>query len=310
MPDYPPEAQSFVEAAGWGDGLCQPVAGDMSSRRYFRLAKGRETCVLMVANAPMESFVSMTHWLAALDVSVPGILAEEAHLGLVLLEDFGDTSLKKALQDGTVTWDDIGEDCLSILLAARNAIAPSLSCPSPAELVDWTCVADNHYPGISAGGLVKFRQRLSELLVDASKTPATVSLRDFHTENIMWLPNRDGHRRLGLLDYQDAFLTHPAYDLMSMLTDARIWIPKDVRERLISLYIERSGDDGRLFRNAFAAFSAQRNLRILGIFSRAGKHLKHLPRTYSYFCEALEYPVFDAVREETLAAIPSPQGAE
>lgn len=164
---------------------------------------------------------------------------------------------------------------------------------------------------MNGAGLAGFREVLLKLLEDALSGGPTVSLRDFHADNLMWLPDRKGIQRFGLLDYQDAFLTHPAYDLVSFLTDARFDVPKALREATIQTYLDRSGDPAEPFHRAFAAMSAQRNLRILGIFAHGaasgrGHHLDKLPRVHGYFAEALEHPAFDAVRMETLAALPDP----
>ena len=93
---------------------------------------------------------------------------------------------------------------------------------------------------------------------------------------------------------------------MSLLTDARTWVSAPLRRRIRDRYIARSGDDPESFQLAFAALSAQRNLRILGIFTRAKLHLNYMPNTYRYFAEALEHPIFDDVRNSTLRALPAP----
>ena len=306
MVEIPAIAKPFADRSGWGNALCVPIAADMSARRYYRLCKEESSAVLMVADAPMDHFTQMTDWLGNQGLSVPKVLAAHAGKGLLLLEDFGDVTVKTALKCADLSWDDIQDDCISLLLRIRDAKPPQLNCPDPDELVEWTRLADSHYPGIRPSGLTAFRKLLRELLRIASSTPATVSLRDFHTENMMWLPERKAHLRLGLLDYQDAFLVHPAYDLVSLLTDARTWIPTDLRSRMISSYLERSGDEPNVFQTVFAALSAQRNLRILGVFCRAGRHLEHLPNTYEYFCEALAHPAFSTVQEEVLSALPPP----
>ncbi len=298
----------FLLSAGWqGVGL-EPLAGDMSSRRYFRVSKDGSTAVLMVADAPMTAFVDITNWIAALGLSAPRILHENAAAGLLLLEDFGTQSVKSVLVDEAVDAEEIFEDCVTLLLKIRAADVPNVPSPEAKELVDWTRLADDHYPGIAPDGLRGFRITLRDILENALGESRTTSLRDFHTENMMWLPTRDGVNRLGLLDYQDAILTHPAYDLMSLLTDARTWVPKRLREDVIAHYLRRSGDDEVRFRQAFSALSAQRNLRILGVFARAGKYAEYVPNTYRYFVEALAHPAFDAVRDDVLSSLPEPEG--
>lgn len=302
------DAKKFLRAAGWANASATPIAGDMSARRYFRVDDGIASAVLMVADAPMQSFAQMTNWLLEADLSAPEILYGEPEDGLLLLEDFGSRSIKSVLLDEPERTDEIFSECITLLLKIRAIIPPEIAKPDPSELVKWTRLADTHYPGVVPERLKNFRKVLIDLLENALTVPKSVSLRDFHTENMMWLPDRAGHRRLGLLDYQDAFLTHPAYDLMSLLTDARTWIPQALRENVMAAYLRRSGDEDGAFRTAFAALSAQRNLRILGIFSRAGRHLESLPNTYRYFVEALGHPTFDNVRDEVLSAVPAPEG--
>jgi aminoglycoside/choline kinase family phosphotransferase len=309
MSDRSGEIGRFLSEAGWGTAEAVPIAGDMSARRYWRLSQAGHSAILMDADAPMTPFLTMTEWLDRLDLSVPGIIAARPEAGLILMEDFGDVSLKAALSENPELERDVFGSCVDLLLHIRAAKPPRLSRPTAAELVEWTRLADDHYPGVCAEGLSGFRKVLEDLLQELLRGDCSVSLRDFHTENMMWLPRRAGYHRLGLLDYQDAFLTHPAYDLVSLLTDARTRVPRPLRESVADSYLERSGDDPETFKRAFAALSAQRNLRILGIFARAGRYAEYLPNTYGYFLEALEQPVFDHVRSDTLAALPAPAGA-
>jgi hypothetical protein len=306
MTDRAAQIAAFLTRAGWQDARQTPIAGDMSPRRYSRLANGVQTAVLMDADSPMHTFVTMTEWLRTAGFSAPAILAAQPGDGLLLLEDLGTTPVKSLLLTQPDCATGIFDGCIDLLLAIRALHTPDLGKPDAETLVAWTELADQHYPGIQPDRLTAFRTILRDTLETALQSPASVSLRDFHTENLMWLPDRSAHLRLGLLDYQDAFLTHPAYDLMSLLTDARLPIRRQLREDTIARYLARSGDDPQSFRTAFDALSAQRNLRILGIFARAGKHLDHLPTTYGYFRAALENPVFDTVRADALAAIPAP----
>lgn len=303
MPD---RVRDFLAAAGWGDAKRTPLAGDMSPRRYSRLNGAMRSAILMDANDPQAAFVRMTAWLRALDLSAPKLLADDAENGLLLLEDFGDLSLTRFLAREPGQVESVYRDCVRLLVTIRFADSPRLNCPDANELVGWTDMA-RHFPGTDDAALAPFRARLRELLDEALAEDVTVSLRDFHADNLMWLPERGGVRRFGLLDYQDAFLTHPCYDLVSLLTDARTEVPRAVRDFGIRVWLDRSGDAPGPFRQAFAAVSAQRNLRILGLFAKAGRHLSALTRVHGYFCEALEHPAFDRVREETLAALPEPR---
>lgn len=320
MTDRDAQIDDFLTGAGWAHVQRSPLAGDLSARRYLRLRHpdGR-TAVLM--NAPPDqdpstpAFVRMTGWLRAANLSAPAILAAMPEHGLLLLEDFGDQRVSDLLASDPSMRPALYDAVLDLLILVRVRAPASLPCPGADELVRMTTLADDHYPGLNSGGLAAFRTLLETVLAELLDTGASVSLRDFHADNLMWLPKRSGLARLGLLDYQDAFLTHPAYDLVSLLTDARTDIDTAFRVRMIEAYASRTGDDPGQLNLAFAALSAQRNLRILGIFARAARrlgkpgHLPKLPRVHRYFAEALSHPAFSSVAEEALSAIPEPTPA-
>ncbi|MDE0211935.1 MAG: phosphotransferase [Boseongicola sp.] len=310
-------AASFLESQGWNGVAIQPIAGDLSQRSYFRLSRNGETAVLMDAGddrASVAPFLKMTAWLRQAGLSAPEILGADIDNALLLLEDLGPVPASGMMSDRQAQ-ADVLDACIEILLAIRNAPPPPLHCPGADRLCEWTRLADEHYPGADSGALDEFRVALKEILSGLLATGCTVSLRDFHADNLMPLPHRKGIARLGLLDYQDAFLTHPVFDLVSLLTDARVALPPAIRARGIEEYASASGDGLAALRTAFAAFSAQRNLRILGIFHRAatdfGKthHLAKVPRVYSRLMEATEHEVFRDVREILRAGLPAPGSA-
>lgn len=315
MPD---PVEAFLADAGWAGARRSAIAGDLSARRYARLTLGTETAVLMDAAGDVTStaaFVKIARWLLGTGLSAPRILAESAELGLLLLEDLGSLPVSRILEDNPGRMTGMFGDCLELLLHIRHGPPPAgLRRPGAAELAAWTTLADEHYPGVSPGQLDPFRSVL-ETVIGAEADPPAVSLRDFHADNLMWLAGRQGFRRFGLLDFQDAFLAHPVYDLVSLLTDARIDVPGPVREATISRYAHLSGDDPDVLTRAFSAYSAQRNLRILGIFARAatrdGKrhHIAKLPRVHGYLAEALAHPVFARVRDGVLVALAPPDMA-
>lgn len=310
-------AFEFIRTAGWDAAAMTPVTSDLSARRYMRLTKGDQSAVLMDAGsdrASTEAFQAMTGWLQEIGLSVPTILAAQARDGLLLLEDLGVTPVSQVVADRKSA-KEIYENCVTLLLNIRSQAPPSLSCPSARALCEWTSLADAFYPGADSHLLDRIRAGLETVLTECLADPASVSLRDFHVDNMMWLPNRDGVRRLGLLDYQDAFLTHPVYDLVSLLTDARTDVPRDLRQSLVRRYSESANDDPAALERAFAAFSLQRNLRILGIFHRSAEvdgkshHLSKVPRVYGYLSEALEHPCFASIQPLLGGALPPPEGA-
>lgn len=303
----------FLIDAQWSTREVKDVAGDLSSRSYQRLSLDQRTAILMDASddaGSTSAFVTMTDWLNDAGYSVPEIFARNVDKGLLLLEDFGD----ERLSDRPDVHELMGE-CVALLADIRTQKAlPNLPCPSAHEMAEMTALA-SHYPGSDDTALLSFRQSLEPKIKSViTGSPVIVSLRDFHTDNIMWLANRSGIRRLGLLDYQDAFLTHPVYDLVSLLTDARRNVSQNERRRWIAHYAGVTGDNADTLAATFSVFSAQRNLRILGIFARAAiehkktHHVQNIPRVYAYLAEALGHPIFQDSGAALLEALPMPDG--
>ena len=317
MSDRDARVREFLALAGWADADGQDLAGDMSSRRYTRLTRADgQTAILMNAppgrDATTPAFVRMTRWLRSAHISAPEILADQSDDGLLLLEDFGDRNVSNLVAQNPHVRDAVYIAIIDLLVLIRAQEEPELIRPDASALIDMTRLADEYYPGLESDRIAPFRALLETIIVDLMADESSVSLRDFHADNLMWLPERSGLARLGLLDYQDAFLTHPVYDLVSLLTDARTRIESAFRKKMIAAYAERTTDDPERLALAFAAFSAQRNLRILGVFCRAARvagntsHVPKLPRVHDYLAEALSHPAFADVASETLAAIPRP----
>ena len=139
-----------------------------------------------------------------------------------------------------------------------------------------------------------------------------VSLRDFHVENIMYLDNRIGPASVGLLDFQDAFVCHPAYDLVSLLQDARRDVSPEIEGAMIDYYLSQVEEDGGSFLSCYRILGVQRNLRILGIFSRLALHQNKpsyaslIPRVRAYIERTAMAREFDAWRDELFSLLSSP----
>jgi aminoglycoside/choline kinase family phosphotransferase len=145
-----------------------------------------------------------------------------------------------------------------------------------------------------------------EVLRPVTDGPHTWVLRDFHSPNLMWLPGRGGIERVGLLDFQDAMMGSPAYDLASLLQDARVDVPEKMEVALLSHYVRgRLKDPGvsaPAFAQPYATLATQRASKILGIVARLdqrdGKpqYLRHLPRVSTYLQRALAHPALAPLR--------------
>ena len=307
--------QGFLAKAGWGDVPRGPLAGDASFRRYDRLAGGGRRAVLMDAPPPHEDvrpFLAIARLLRKLKLSAPEILAEDVEAGLLLLEDFGDRTYTRLLADG-------GDEptlyrlAVDVLIALHRRFEPAMGEGIPlydetrllneaALLVDW------YLPAVS-GKLtspdlrVEYLSMWRALLPLANAVPATLVLRDYHVDNLMLLEGRTGARACGLLDFQDAVIGSPAYDLVSLLEDARRDVSPDVATSLSEHYLaEFPNMDRAAFTTAAAVLAAQRNCKILGIFTRLcvrdGKpnYLGHTPRLWRLVDRDVRHPALAPVR--------------
>ncbi|MGI9395674.1 MAG: aminoglycoside phosphotransferase family protein [Boseongicola sp.] len=293
----------FLRGAGWADATSHKMAGDLSVRKFSRLKKlDGSRAILMDADPAVDPstpmFVAMTKWLAECGLSAPRVFDAQENEGLVLLEDFGEEKLAGLIQRYPEKQPDYYDLAIDALLIIRNAALPALDRPSARQMAEATELADEWYPQANCVALAQMRVTLGAALEGLLEMKPTVSLRDFHADNLMWLNDRKGVCKLGLLDYQDAILTHPVYDLMSLLTDARVAVPRALRAEMIEKYAAKTSDSVVNVAHAVAVLGAQRNLRILGIFARSAsrygksQHLDSLARVYGYLSECLSHPVF------------------
>jgi hypothetical protein len=139
-----------------------------------------------------------------------------------------------------------------------------------------------------------------------------LALRDFHAENLVWLPDRAGVARVGLLDFQDAEAGHPAYDLVSLLKDARRDLAPGLEQEMIDRFLSRTGCDPERFAAAYAALGAQRNLRILGVFARLSMHFGKphyvdlIPRVWAHLTASLRHPALAPLARRVADDLPEP----
>ncbi|GAB5449384.1 aminoglycoside phosphotransferase family protein [Gymnodinialimonas sp.] len=273
---------SFLKAAGWADAVATPLAGDASKRRYTRLSLGERTAILM--DAPMATAADRTSFgafrtirahLRGLDLSAPEEYAADPAKGLILMEDLGDLMLARLLEQDPATAHKAYGATAELLAGLKAHPSEGLAAPSPAEMAQMIALTFDFIPESDALRADTLGN-LAEALSTHAPGPPVLSLRDVHAENLLWLPDRAGHARVGLLDFQDALLLPDGYDLASLLDDPRREVPEAWRVELIATHSTPA---------RIATLSLQRNLRILGIFRRLstdfGKpaYAAFLPRT-------------------------------
>ena len=307
-----PQAPAFLDRAGWGGANILPLAGDASFRRYFRVAgdgpKGVRRAVLMDAPPDLEDsrpFLAVARHLDAMGFRAPRILAEDLGLGLFLLEDFGDARMRETIEADPAAETPIYQQATDLLIDLHAT--PPAAIP-PYDMAVYQREAglfpEWYMPAVGAtGDTDAYRAAWDEALAPIAHDRSATVLRDYHAENIMLLD--DG--MLGLLDFQDALAGHPLYDLVSLLQDARRDVPEAVEAAMIARYAARRPFDDA----AYALLGAQRNAKILGIFTRLWKrdgkprYLAFQPRMWSYLERDLAHPALAPVKAWFDAHVPT-----
>jgi aminoglycoside/choline kinase family phosphotransferase len=292
------EVEDFLERHGYGSATRTALAGDASARRYERLRGGPGPAILMHCppQISVEPFLHVAKWLHRWRMSAPKVIAADAKIGQVLLEDLGDDLFSRALARG-------GDERV-LYEAAVDLLVFLQGCPPPDGLPAyddaWLLREASLLPEWYAphAPTEDYRAIWEELLPRARVGGDGFVYVDYHADNLLWLPEREGHARIGLLDFQDARLGPPAYDLVSLLEDARRDVPPDLAAAMIERYLAaRQGLDGQAFRAAYALLGAQRNAKILGLFSRLARrdgkaaYLALLPRVACHLRRDLEHPL-------------------
>jgi hypothetical protein len=274
----PAGVHAFLATCGWGEARVEPLAGDASFRRYFRVIGEGRQAVLMDAPPPHEDprpFIAVAEWLTSIGLTAPEIIARDLDQGLLLLADLGDARLRETLDDDAAREEELYGLATELLVRLHQEPAmPGLPLHGLDQWLNEVMLFPDWYaPAVGIDvDRDNYRAAWTEVLAPVAADglgPVTV-LRDFHAENVMLVAGREGVAQLGLLDFQDALAGHPAYDLASVLEDARRDVSPRVERLMIDRYIYATGG-GSVFERAYWALAAQRNTRILGVFVRLWK---------------------------------------
>lgn len=307
---------TFLTAHGWADATQEPLAGDASSRRYIRLYKGEKRAILMID--PQDDtvrFSDISATLRSLGLSAPEIYGHAN--GLMLLEDFGDAQFAKVAQAQPELEIPLYQAATDVLYELEvNSLPVHLPIATPESLGQMIEPAFTYYlPMIGIDGAVtqkEIQTRLIDLLTKHLTDELVLVLRDYHAENLIWLPERDNICRVGLLDFQDALAGPPIYDLVSLLQDARRDVTEACQSATLDHYLNISGRSESAVMPVFHLLGLQRNLRILGIFARLaaerGKpgYLSLIPRVWQHIRTSLATPVAHDLEPLILDLFPEP----
>lgn len=302
----------FLDRQGWGDALRQPLADDASFRRYERLTRGDERAVLMDAPPEFEDvgpFVAIAEHLQTIGLAAPVVLAQDRDNGFLLLEDMGDDLFARVIAADPDQEKPLYQLAIRGLRHLHLAPLPEQLSPYDEALLlqELGLFVDWYLPALT-GRLLSDGERQTFLtLWQHALTPVyqnltCLTLRDYHAENLMVRAGQQGLARLGLLDFQDAVIGHPAYDLVSLLQDARRDVSPALEQEMLSDYIRQTDAGSEDFRRDYALLGAQRNAKIIGIFTRLclrdGKagYLAKIPRVWALLERDLAHPALAPIR--------------
>lgn len=301
-----PGQARFVTEAGFADQGWEALPSDASPRRYLRLTQTQQGSVLLMVTEPdapdVPPYIAIARHLLGLGLSAPRILSARPDLGLVLIEDFGDSTYTNLLAGGA---DEAGLYALAIdaLIALHNhedGAAIDLPPYDAARLLsevsllpDWFAPA--HRPDHDATALGRDHADLWQAaLADVAERREVLVLRDYHVDNLLLLEARDGVARCGLLDFQDGLIGAAAYDVMSLTQDARRDVSAPMEAAMVDRYLAgRPGLDANAFLRDYHLLAAQRHAKVAGIFHRLAKrdgkphYLTHMPRVLRLLDNAL-----------------------
>jgi aminoglycoside/choline kinase family phosphotransferase len=299
---------AFLDAAGWAGVRAAPLAGDASFRRYYRLGRNGSSVVLMDAPPPQEDigpYVAIAALLRELGLSAPEVLAEDREQGFLLLEDFGDDTYTRLLAGGAdepALYTLAVDTLIALQCAATPRGTPELPSYDMERLLGEAVLLVDWYRPVASGLREEYLALWRAILPDAMVSPPTLVLRDYHVDNLILLPNRPGVRGCGLLDFQDAVTGPPGYDLVSLLEDARRDIPGPLQQAMTERYLTAfPALDRSTFSRSAAILAAQRNCKILGIFTRLWKrdgkrqYLVHIPRVWRLLEADLGHPALGPI---------------
>jgi N-acetylmuramate 1-kinase len=344
--------RQFLTGANYLDARRQRMAGDASTRSYARLFRDDKAVILM--NSPrrpdgpaiyqgkpysavarlaedVRPFVAIANGLRERGFSAPAIQHADLEAGFLITEDFGSAGVVEG--DPPAPIAERYQAATDVLAALHCQVLPEIlpltphtsytipAFDSDALMVEIGLMPEWYLPdrgaALSEGARAEFSAMWRDLLDKATAEPKTWALRDFHSPNLIWLDDRADTAKIGIIDFQDTVLAPAAYDLVSLLQDARIDVPEQLELVLLTRYIKArlaadQAFDPAHFAELYAIMSAQRNTKLLGIFARLNRrdgkpqYLRHQPRIWTYLTRSLAHPALSAFREWYTAHVPPP----
>ena len=290
------------------------LLGDAGDRDYYRVITQEKNYILAKyptnSKDSIKSFIKIGNYLNKISLNAPDIYCSDLKLGLILMEDFGDKTIKKKLESSDLEQQNTIYKKLIDLLCFLRKEPPVLLLTKVSDrtlINELNIFIDYYLPykykkSISANQKEELYEILQEIFHKKYLFTNVISLQDYHVDNIMLLDNKASLRSLGLLDFQDAKLACPVYDLVSILQDARIEVKQDRASYLLEYYSRRSGDDIECIMTNYNILGMQRNSRILGVFSKKfiennnKEYLHYIPLVEEYLRLNLKSPIMSKLK--------------
>ena len=317
--------ENFIQECGWETAKRVPLAADASTRSYDRLTNEASDTTAILMNAPVDidsnivTFKQVTETLRSYGLSAPVVYHTDSTNGFLLIEDLGDDLFKRICECAPEMEWQLYEAAIDVLaeLHTHNAPPELPQYDAQTYLREARLLTEWYLPAATGAlRLTALSEEYDRLINEACALLPSEGLvlvqRDYHAENLIWLPRRIGVKRVGLLDFQDALAGHPAYDLVSLLEDARRDTSPELRSDMIARYLTATRADAEAFMMAYNVLGAQRNLKIIGIFTRLylrnGKatYLDLIPRVWGHLMRDLAHPALAGLQSWVLQNIPDP----
>ena len=315
--------QGFLTKSNWENANRHPLASDASGRTYERLYLNSKNAILM--NAPYSAgedvrlFLDVTNMLKELNLSAPIIYNEDIKNGFLLIEDLGDDLFALLCKKAPEIDHEIYGSAVDLLLHIHKNPAPksllkydmNIYLKESKLLTEWYLPAAVSAP-LSKSLIDEFHTILHETFSKIPSYNPVLVMRDYHAENLIWLPKRSAIKRVGLLDYQDALAGHPAYDLVSLLEDAGRDTSSDLQKNMLNRYISKTELDAEEFVTAYNLLGAQRNIKIIGIFSRLSlrdkksSYVNLIPRVWDHLMNNLNHKACSHLKQWISQNVPYP----
>lgn len=297
--------------------IIEPMRGDAGLRNYHRVkTDDGKSFVIMdcpPTYAKVSKFTQISDYLLKENFSAPMIFAQDVENGFLILEDFGSISLKDYLANNNQNVDQKNSTyhlIIDLLISLQNKVAPTflkdfddeILCNELDLFVNWY-IPYKYNRELKIHEFNEFIELWQKIFSQAVVMPSSIILRDFHLENMMYLEMRESINKIGLLDFQDALIGSPIYDLVSVLEDARFEVPRDMALQLIDYYAEKKALNKESVLINYHILGAQRNCRILGVFARKAVkenddyYLQFMPRVEKYLEYDLSHPILNNIKE-------------